>query len=441
MKQKEIYEKAKQFMVGGVSAGGRFHPTLNTPLLLERADGCRLYDVDGNEWLDYHGSSGASFLGYNHPAIKSALEKAMEIGFFINFETKYHTELAELICAMVPCAEKVRLCNSGTEATLAALRLARAHTGRSKIVKFEGHFHGMHEFVFYNIHSRLGKWDGTGKIEPIRDTPGIPAALDNLIIVIPYNDISVFKDTLHRHTGEIAAVILEPVMYNSGCIESDRTFLEEVRTLTKEEGITLIFDEVLSGFRMAKGGGQEYYGVTPDLTTLAKAVGCGMTLAALVGKTDVMKNLNPEGRVIMSGTYTGALMHVMGAIAALKVIDTPGFYDEIDRKADYFYTAFNRLLEGTGVCGRLQGLGARFGLYFGCKNEIRDFREAASCYNPDAGKRFIELAVQHFLYFHDYGDSIVPMHSGFTAVHTESDFDITLERVEKILRQMKAEGF
>ena len=134
-------------------------------------------------------------------------------------------------------------------------------------------------------------------------------------------------------------------------------------------------------------------------------------------------------------------MHVMGAIAALKVIDTPGFYDEMNRKADYFYSAFNKLLETTGVVGRLQGLGARFGLYFGCKNEIRDFREAAACYNPDAGKRFVELAVRQFLYFHDYGHSIVPMHSGFTAAHTISDFDITLERVEKILAQMKAEGY
>ena len=441
MRQNDIYQKAKQFMVGGVSAGGRFHPTLNKPLLLERADGCRLYDVDGNEWIDYHGSSGASFLGYNHPAIKAALEKAVEIGFFINFETEYHTELAELICTMVPCAEKVRLCNSGTEATLAAIRLARAHTGRSKIIKFEGHFHGMHEFVFYNIHSRLGERDENGNIEPIRDTSGIPSVLDDLIIVIPYSDINAFKDALHRHKGDIAAVILEPVLYNSGCIESDKTFLKEVRSLTEMEQVTLIFDEVLSGFRMAKGGAQEYYGVTPDLTTLAKAVGCGMTLAALVGKANVMKNLNPEGPVIMSGTYTGALMHVMGAIAALKVIDTPGFYDEINRKADYFYSAFNRLLETTGVVGRLQGLGARFGLYFGCRNEIRNFRDAARCYNPEAGKRFIELAVEHFLYFHDYGDSIVPMHSGFTAVHTDPDFDSTLERIEKILDQMKKEGF
>jgi glutamate-1-semialdehyde 2,1-aminomutase len=369
------------------------------------------------------------------------LNHAIEMGFFLNFETQYHAELAELICEMVPCAEKVRLCNSGTEATLSAVRLARAHTGKAKILKFEGHFHGMHEFVFYNWHSHLGERNEVGEIKPVQDTSGIPAAMDDLIIVIPYNDYELFESTIHRHKHEIAAVILEPVLYNAGCIESDREFLEKVRALTEEEGIVLMFDEVLSGFRMAKGGAQEYYGVTPDLSTLAKALGCGMTIAALVGKNQVMRHLNPEGKVIMSGTYTGSLINVLGALAALKVLNVPGFYDEMNKKADYFYGRFNRLFEQAGVSGRLQGLGARFGLYFGCKDPIRDFRDAAGCYHLAAGKRFIQLAVENNLYFHDYGDSIVPMHCGFTAVHTTEDFDETLERIEKIFAQMKREGF
>jgi len=441
MTQDPLFKEAKKYMIGGVSAGGRFHPALKRALFLERAEGCRLYDIDGNEWIDYHSSSGAAFLGYNHPEIRSALEQALEMGFFLNFETPYHKELAALICEMVPCAEKVRLANSGTEATLAALRLARAYTGKSKILKFEGHFHGMHEFVFYNWHSHIGEQKESGELKPIQDSAGIPSAMDDLVVVIPYNDIDLFKETLHRHGREIAAVILEPVLYNAGCIETDRGFLKEIQNITAEAGAVLIFDEVLSGFRMAKGGAQEYYGVTPDITTLAKALGCGMGIAALVGKDEIMKYLNPEGSVVVSGTYTGALVTVMGALAALKILNSPGFYDDINRKADYFYNRFNDLFKKTGVAGHLQGLGARFGLYFGCTETVRDFRAAASCYNLAAGKRFIELAVENFLYFHDYGDSIVPMHAGFTAVHTQKDFDETLERLEKILEQMKTEGY
>lgn len=441
MTQDQLYEAAKQYMVGGVSAGGRFHPALKRALFLERAEGCRLYDIDGNEWIDYHSSSGAAFLGYNHPAIRSAVVQTLEMGNFINFETPYHKELAALICEMVPCAEKVRLANSGTEATLAAVRLARAYTGRSKILKFEGHFHGMHEFVFYNWHSHIGEQEQTGELRPIRDSSGIPSVIDDLVIVIPYNDANLLRETLRRHRGEIAAVILEPVLYNAGCIETNKGFLEEIRHLTAEENVVLIFDEVLSGFRMAKGGAQEYYGITPDLTTLAKALGCGMGIAALAGKDAVMRHLNPEGSVVMSGTYTGALMTVLGALAALKVLNAPGFYEELNRKADYFYSRFNDLFRQTGVTGRLQGLGARFGLYFGCTEDIRDFRGAAACYNLAAGKRFIQLAVENLLYFHDYGDSIVPMHAGFTAVHTQKDFDETLARIEKIFGIMRKEGY
>lgn len=439
--KEQLYERAKQVMVGGVSAGGRFHPALQAPLFLERADGCRLYDIDGNEWIDYHSSSGAAFLGYNHPKIREALETTLDMGFFLNFETPYHTELAELICEMVPSADKVRLCNSGTEATLAAVRLARAHSGKSKIIKFEGHFHGMHEFVFYNWHSHIGERLDGGEIKPVHDSPGIPAALDDLIVVIPYNNLDILRETLIRHRGEIAAVILEPVLYNAGCIESEKAFLSGARQITTEEDVILIFDEVLSGFRMAKGGAQEYYNVTPDLTTLAKALGCGMGIAALAGKDHIMRDLNPEGSVIMSGTYTGSLITVAGALAALKVINTPGFYEAIDKQADYFYTGFNRLFAEIGVSGRLQGLGARFGLYFGCEGEIRDFMDAVNCYNLAAGKRFIQLAVEEYLYFHDYGDSLVPMHAGFTPAHTEKDFDETLKRVAGILTRMKQEGF
>jgi glutamate-1-semialdehyde 2,1-aminomutase len=439
MKQDDLFLEAKKYMIGGVSAGGRFHPALKRPLFLKKAEGSRLFDIEGNEWIDYHSSSGAAFLGYNHPAIRKALQQCLDMGFFLNFETEHHVALAKLITEMVPCADKVRLCNSGTEATLAALRVARAHTKRNKIIKFEGHFHGMHEFVFYNWHTTLGQVAKSGSIAAVQDTAGIPGIMDDLIIVIPYNDPDVFRKTVQAHKKELAAVIMEPVMYNAGCIEPDPEFLKTVREVTAENNIVLIFDEVLSGFRMCKGGAQAHYGVTPDLATLAKAVGGGMGIAALAGKNAFMENLNPAGPVVMSGTYTGSLIPVMGALASLQVLNTPGFYEELNKKAAYLYSGINNLFVKTKLKGMVQGLGARFGMYFGCTKKVRDFRDAAASYNLKAGKRFIQLAVENHLYFHDYGNSIVPMHCGFTAAHSYDDFDKTLAIMEKIFTIMAGE--
>ena len=440
MRSDEILSKARQYMVGGVSAGGRYHPSLKKPLILESADGCMLKDVDGKEWIDYHTAAGATLLGYNHPAIRDALQESIEMGFFLNNESVYHAELAEMICNMVPSADKVRLSNSGTEATLAALRLARAFTGRKKILKFEGHFHGMHEFLFYNWHNRLGNMNAEGEIDLVWDTGGMVEETDDLLVVIPYNDIGIFEKAIRKHGNELAAVICEPVMYNAGCIEPVPGYLEEIRRITRERDILLIFDEVLSGFRMHSGCAQGYYGVTPDLTTLGKAVGCGMALTALVGRDEVMNHLNPPGPVVMSGTYTGSLMPVMGALAALKVLSSDGFYEELNTSARYFYDRINELLALKKIKGVLQGLGARFGLFFGLEEPTHDYRKAAEDYNPRAWSRFVELAVDTGLYFHHYGDSLTPMHSGITSCHTREIYDETLNRMESIFTQMAREG-
>ncbi len=439
MKSDQIYAEAKKYMVGGVSAGGRIHPTMGKPLILESADGCIMKDVDGREWIDYHSCSGSVLLGFNHPEIRKALEKSISLGFFMNNESAYHTELAKKISSMVPSAEKVRLANSGTEATLAAIRLARAYSGKKKILKFEGHFHGMHEFLFYNWHNRLGEKLPDGEIGKIWDTEGMVEELDDLIIIIPFNDEEILDRTLEKHKDELAAVICEPVMYNAGCIMPKPGYLEHLRAITRKLGILLIFDEVLSGFRMHRGGGQGYFNVIPDLTTLGKVVGCGMTVAALAGKTEVMNMLNPIGKVVMSGTYTGYLMGVMGSLAALNVIDRPGFYDDLNARADYFYGKLNELFGHTGLKGIVQGLGARFGLYFGLEKPTYDYRVAAASYNRKAAKQFFELALDKGLYFHNYGEGLTPMHSGITNAHTYQILDETLNRMEDIFSTMAKE--
>ena len=291
-----LFSEASKYYIGGAGAAGRFFPAIGRPLYLERADGAYLFDIDGNRYIDYHSSSGATLIGYNNPAIKAAIEKALKMGYFCNFETEYHTELGELICRSIPSAEKIRFANSGTEATMGAVRLARAVTGRKKILKFEGHFHGMHELTFFNCHTELPEIDENGEIRVIADSAGIPEEMGSLVIVIPFNEPDIFRSCLKRHRGEIAAVIMEPVMYNAGCVLPKKEFVQLVREETEREGIVLIFDEVLSGFRMCLGGGQEWLGITPDLTTLAKALGgSGVPIAALVGKESIMKGLNPVG--------------------------------------------------------------------------------------------------------------------------------------------------
>ena len=301
MNSEKLFQKAEKHLIAGTSAAGRFHGTIGRPLYLESADGSHLFDVDGKEYIDYNNSAGAAFFGYNHPILRQAVEKSLEMGFFMNFESEFHHELAEIMCELVPSAEIVRLSNTGTEVTMGAIRLARAFTGKEKIIKLEGHFHGMHECIFYN-HGALGKMDKYGEIEPIPDSNGFPKQFAEPLVVLEGNSIDAFEHASVKYRGEIAAVILEPVSFNCGCMPTKKDYLQALRTVCDREGIVLIFDEVLTGFRMGLGGAQEYYGVTPDLTTLAKALGGGFPISALVGKAEVMKHLNPGGTTVMSGT-------------------------------------------------------------------------------------------------------------------------------------------
>lgn len=436
-----IYEHGKKYMIGGVSASGRYHSILKKSLVLKSADGCKMVDVDGNEWIDYHNASGASLLGFNHPKIKEGLLKAVEMGNITYMETEYNSKFAEKLSSMVPSAEKVRLCNSGTEATMHAIRIARGYNQKKKIIKFEGHFHGMHELIFYNWRDSLGEVLPEGNISLIRCTDGMVDEFDQLVVVLPWNNPEILESYIKKHKDDISAIICEPIMFNAGCIEPKPGFLEILRRVSSENDIVLIFDEVLSGFRIHRGGAQGYYNVIPDITALSKAIGCGMTIAAVVGKEEFMKVLKPVGKVQMSGTYSGSSLNVIGALAALEVLDEPRFYEDLTKSGSYFFEGINQLFKKTGVVGRLQGLCSRFGLFFGLENKVYDIRESAKKYNNEAGMRFIELALKNKLYFHSFGSGVVPMHSGITAMHTKKIFDYTLNIIEEIFKQMKKEGY
>ena len=437
-KQSGILKNAERHMVGGCSAGGRFHAINKGPLYVARADGSKLYDIDGREYIEYHNSAGPMLYGYNNPEINAAVDQAMRAGNFINFETPYHAELAELVCGIIPCAEMMRLHNSGTEATMAATRLARGYTNREIIIKMEGHFHGMNENIWFN-HNAVGKMDEIGEIESIPETLGVPRCFSSVIKNVEYNDIDALERVVGRYKDRVACVILEPISFNCGCYPARREYLQKVRALCDKEGIVLIFDEVITGFRIRPGSAQAYYGVTPDLTTLAKAMGGGFPIAATVGRKKVMQSLNPTGGVCSSGTSTGALMPVLAAIACMKIVKRPDFFDKLEATGNALYGGMNDLFKKHGVPGHVHGLGARFGIYFGVEDPemIYNWRQTAKHYDKEMNTRFIQSALDNGLYFHDYGTSPVPPHNGFGLAHTAEDVAVTLEKMDQIFKVLK----
>lgn len=424
---------AEQHLPGGASTSTRIYPMIGRPLYLKRADGPYLIDLDDNTYIDYHNAAGASFLGHNHPGMRAAIEQALDAGFFCHYDSPAHARLADLIAEMVPSAEMVRFCSSGSEATSAALRLARAVTGRRRFLKFEGHYHGQQDWAFFNAESTLGQPGADGEVGIVHESAGVPDELDAMVTVIPFNQPEIFAATMKRHKGEFAAVMMEPVMYNAGCILPDRDFVQLVRDETRADGAVLVFDEVLSGFRMTPGGGQEYLGITPDLTCLSKALGCGMPVAALVGSRAIMAGLGPVGRTVVSTTYTGHLVAVMGAVAALEELRRPEFYPRINALARQLYGGINEILQRRGVRAVAQGLGGRFGIFFGLEETpIRHFRDVVAKFDPEMDKRFVRRAFQRQLYFRDPGRRIVPVHHGFTAAHTEATIAETLDRLDDV---------
>ncbi len=445
MKSDEVFERAKASYLYGTSAAGRYHAGLGMPLYLQRADGPWLYDVDGNRYLDFNTSAGAAMFGYNHPRLRRAIEESLEMGFHMNFESEYHYRLADMICRVIPSGEKVRLSNTGTEVTMGAVRLARAYTGRPKLLKFEGHFHGMNELVFYN-HGALGKMDSYGEVEPVADSAGFPPDFAGPLVVVEFNRIEALEHAARKYRGQLAAVIMEPISYNCGCLPADPDYLHQVRELCSREGIVLIFDEVLSGFRDRIGGAQAYYGVTPDLTTIAKALGGGLPIAALTGKREVMEALNPGGPTVMSGTYTGALMSVVAAIECLRIMEEPGFYERLNGLSARLYAGMNEMFERHGIPGHVRGIGNRFATYFGITDPSDDFhfRKIAAGFDAGLYNSFIRKVLREKLYFHLSGWAsaegvALPTHCGISSAHAEGDIDLALEKMETVFRELAAE--
>ena len=430
----EQYNFARQCLAGGVSASTRVNRALGHPLYMDRAAGCRVWDLDGNEYIDLCCSHGATLLGHGDERVRRAVERVLARGAACSYENELQAQFAELVCRTVPCCELIRLTGSGTEATMHCLRLARAFTGRTKIVKIEGHFQGYHDQVLFSIGTpadRLGE-----ESAPTRHagSAGMPPGLDQHLVIVPFNRTDLLEQAFQRHAGELAALICEPVYYNAGCVLPTPEFLSAMRRRTQQHGALLIFDEVLSAFRMAAGGAQEFLGMTPDLCTLGKAVGGGFPLSVFGGRRDIMDHLMPEGNCQHSGTYNGHPVAVAAGLAAVTAYREPGFYDHINALAGRLYAGLNEILARHKTAGRVQGLGARFGIYFSVTDEVKSYRDAVK-HDREMMLKFVALAIEHGVYFHDYGGAAC--HHGFCAAMTIADVEEVLERLDRAVGSLR----
>lgn len=425
------YAAASQYLPGGVCAAARANAAIGRPFYVSRGDGALLFDLDGKPYIDMCTSHGASLLGHNHPAIKAAVQSALDIGILCANETELAARLAARLRDLVPCAEMARFAGSGTETVMHGLRLARAATGRTKFIKFEGHFHGYADALNFSVMPPLDEAGPAGAPRLYAESAGMPAGAGADLILVPFNDEAALRAAFAAHGDSVAALLMEPVNYDQGCIAPLPGFAALCRSLCDRHGALLFFDEVLTAFRMAPGGAQQHLGVTPDLCVLGKAFGAGMPISALVGRRAVMRHLRPLGRSQMSGTYLAHPTALAAALAALEIYASPGFYEQLMARSDAFCAGIERLVRASGVVMRLQHLGPRFGLYFGIDTPVTNYRQAARR-DLAAELCFIRGCFARGVFFQPSA------HHGFSAVHTPAQLDAVLQAVEGALQDVRA---
>jgi len=423
------FEKAKQVLPGGVNSSTRLNRALGTPFFAARGQGGHVWDLDGREFIDMCCAHGAALLGHAHPAVDAALRQATRLGYVHSFETEYHEELARKVCDCVPCAERVRFVSSGSEATLHLIRACRAHTGRQKILRFEGHFHGYHELIYIGGHPPVAEF-ARNRSAPYLESPGIPAKFADLVIPLPYNDAEALRQAIARHGHEVALVILEPVNYNCGGIQPEPGYLELLRELTRQAGIVLFFDEIQSSFKKSPGGAQQDFGVTPDVCTIGKALGGGLPLSAFCGKAEIMDRFQPVGPVQHSGTFNAHLVPVLSGLAFLNEVAKPGFYAHLRQLEARFHDGMDRIIRDRDLEMIVPHHGARFNLLLGRRTPARRY-EDTFCHDKERLLGIIRGCWERGVYFHDYGGG--PLHHGYSIQHTTADIDRVLNVLDEVL--------
>jgi len=423
-KSAECFRQAKNVIPGGVNSPVRAYSSVGgNPLFIKRAEGCRVYDVDGNAYVDYVGSWGPMILGHCPPKVVEAIQSAAASGASFGAPTEVEIELAELVCDAYPNVEKVRMVSSGTEATMSAIRLARGYTGRDKIIKFEGCYHGHADSLLVKAGSGMAAMGVT-------TTPGVPAAFAELTLTAAYNDLPGVTALVAENPDEIACLIVEPIAGNMGCVPPVPGFLEGLRQLCDDNGIVLIIDEVMTGFRVAYGGAQERFGVRGDLVTFGKIIGGGLPVGAFGGKRDIMNHLAPEGDIYQAGTLSGNPLAMSAGIATLRLIKEEGFYDRIEKLSAYLEKGLLEIAAESTFPTCWQRIGGMFTLYFN-EGPVNNF--------ADALKSDTTLFARYFSAMLNAGINLGPsqFETGFmSAAHTQEDLDQTIEAVRKAFRSL-----
>ena len=415
VKSAAAFAEAKEYIPGGVNSPVRsFRGVGGTPPFIARAAGSRLYDIDGNEYIDYVGSWGPMILGHAHPAVTAALQKAVLQGTSYGAPTLLETELAQLIRLAFPSMELVRMVNSGTEATMSVLRLARAYTKRSRIVKFVGCYHGHHD-------SLLVKAGSGAATLGVPDSPGVPASVAGGTISVPYNDADALAQVFAQYGDDIAAVIIEPVAGNMGLVPPREGYLQQVRDITGSYGSLLIFDEVMCGFRVAYGGAQALFGIKPDLTCLGKVIGGGLPVGAYGGRRDIMEHIAPAGPVYQAGTLSGNPLAMSAGIATLRTLTAdPDMYRKLTGKTAALAVGLRNQAERYGLSLQFHQLGSMFGLFF-TDQPVYDY-DSATTADTEAFAIYFHTMLENGIYL-----APSQFEAGFMSVaHSEADIAATI---------------
>ena len=426
---------SRDHLVGGVMCGWNAYAEIHLRLVA-KAKGAHVWDPEGNEYIDWNMGWGSILLGHDPPEIEAAVKATFDEGFAFQYESEANAALASKICDFTGF-DRVRLGTTGSGVTQFAVRVARAATGKKKVLKFEGHFHGMGEALYWGHDSGADfkEQREDGSFGPIPASAGmIEDDPSEHLLVLPFNDVEAMEKCFEAHEGDVAAVILEPISLNTGCIRPDDGFLQFLRDITTRNGAYLIYDEMRTGFRVARGGAAEKLGVRPDLATYGKALGCGMPISALAGTQEAMEHLGPVGGVSMGGTNNGRNFVVKGTLAALEALDAPGFYDELHAKNDRFVEGARKVLADNGVPAYVEGHGGTIGMYFGSEERPRNYREVARLHDKSYQSKVLKACTERGLFGFPFVMAKCPEVVVLSRAHSNEVIDETLSRFDDALK-------
>ena len=421
MKNEELFQQASKHIPGGVNSPVRaFKSVGGSPVFFKRGEGARLWDEEDKEYIDYVGSWGPMILGHSHPAVIEAVSNQLRAGLGYGAPTILETRMADMVCELVPSIEKVRMVSSGTEATMSAIRLARGATARDKIIKFEGCYHGHSDSLLVKA--------GSGALTMgVPTSPGVPAELAKLTLTLEFNNLQQVAEVMATEGSNIACIIVEPVAGNMNCVPPADGFLEGLRALCDQHGSVLIFDEVMTGFRVSLGGAQEHYSVSPDLTTLGKVIGGGLPVGAFGGRAELMDQIAPEGPVYQAGTLSGNPVAMSAGLAMLENIQAKGFYERLSATANQLVTGISERAEAAGIALTYNQVGGMFGLFFTDNETVSSFADVMAC-NVEIFNKFFHGMLEQ-------GVNLAPssFEAGFvSSAHGAAEIAATLDAAETV---------